>query len=173
MNRKRRFLIVILLAGIALAGCAAQTPPAPQVPPLTAPAPSEEETGPTGEEATSSEEKTAPSEKGYAPSEEGAVPSETPKAGPPPHVVASLQLTDQGRLLLEKGQTDDAIRILERAVNLNPAHGQNYYYLAEAWIRKRNPSQAKEFNRLAGLYLHEDKAWLSRVKAQRARIEEE
>ena len=159
MNRKRRFLIVILLAGIALAGCAAQTPPAPQVPPLTAPAPSVEET--------------VPSEERSAPSEKGAVPSETPQAGPPPHVVASLQLTDQGRLLLEKGQTDDAIRILERAVNLNPAHGQNYYYLAEAWIRKRNPSQAKEFNRLAGLYLHEDKAWLSRVKAQRARIEEE
>jgi tetratricopeptide (TPR) repeat protein len=100
-------------------------------------------------------------------------PSETPKAGPPPHVVASLQLTDQGRLLLEKGRTDDAIRILERAVNLNPAHGQNYYYLAEAWIRKRNLSQAKEFNRLAGLYLHEDKAWFSRVNVQRDLIEKQ
>ena len=159
MNHKLRFLIVVLLAGIALAGCAAQAPPAPQLPPLTAPAPSEGKTAPSEEEATTSEEKTGP--------------SETPKAGPPPHVVASLQLTDQGRLHLEKGQTDDAIRILERAVNLNPANGQNYYYLAEAWIRKRNPSQAKEFNRLAGLYLYEDKAWFSRVKAQRARIEEE
>jgi predicted Zn-dependent protease len=143
MNHKLLFLILVLLAGMTLAGCAAQTPPAPQSPSLTEPAPREEKTE----------------------------TSETRQDMPPPHVVASLQLTDQGRTLLEKGQTDNAIRILERAVNLNPANGENYYYLAEAWIRKRNPSQAKEFNRLAGLYLHDDKAWLSKVKVQREQIE--
>ena len=140
---KPLILFVMLLTGITLAGCAAQSPPAPQSPPLTVPAPSDKE----------------------------IVPPELPQAGPPPHVVASLQLTDQGRLLLEEGRTDDAIRILERAVNLNPTNGQNYYYLAEAWIRKKNLPQAKEFNRLASLYFQEDKTWLSRVKVQRDRIE--
>jgi tetratricopeptide (TPR) repeat protein len=143
MNHKALLLMMVLVAGMTLAGCAAQAPPAPQSPPLTAPAPSEENAGTL----------------------------EAPQDVPPPHVVASLQLTDQGRLLLEKGQVDNAIRILERAVNLNPANGQNYYYLAEAWIQKRNPSQAKEFNRLAGLYLHEDNTWLFKVKVQRDRIE--
>ena len=106
-----------------------------------------------------------------APSEEEAGPLTAPQDGPQPHAIASLQLTDQGRMLLEKGQADDAIRILERAVNLNPANGENYYYLAEAWIQKKNLSQAREFNRLAGLYLQDDRLWLSRVKLQRECIE--
>lgn len=143
MTHRTLILVVMLFTGIALAGCATQAPPAPQSPPLAAATPSLEET----------------------------VPSKTPEPGPPPHVTASLQLTEQGRLLLEEGRTDDAIRILERAVNLNPTNGQNYYYLADAWIRKKNLSQAKEFNRLAGLYFQKDKTWLSKVNVQRNRIE--
>jgi predicted Zn-dependent protease len=96
-----------------------------------------------------------------------------PRDEPPPHVIAALQLTDQGRLLLEEGRADDAIRILERAVNLNPANGENYYYLAEAWIHKKNLSQAREFNGLAVLYLQDDATWRSRVEAQRDQINKE
>jgi predicted Zn-dependent protease len=84
--------------------------------------------------------------------------------------VASLSLTEQARVLLESGKPDDAIRTLERAVNLNPSNGRNYYYLAEAWLRKGNPNQAGEFNRLAAMYLRADPDWMDRVKTQDERI---
>ena len=72
---------------------------------------------------------------------------------PSPRTVASLQLTDQGRLFLESGQPDHAIRMYEQALNLDPTNGQNYYYLSEAWFMKGNIAQAAEFNRLAAIYL--------------------
>ncbi len=51
---------------------------------------------------------------------EGPVPSDEPS----PRVLASLQLTQQARTLLEGGQFDDAISVLERAVSLNPTSGE-------------------------------------------------
>jgi len=96
------------------------------------------------------------------------VPPPVPPA--PPRRTASLQLTDQGRILIERGSFDDAIRILERAIALNPHNGENYYYMAEAWLAKGSPAQAGEFNRLAGMYL--DRAlWSQRVEDQRREIE--
>jgi len=87
-----------------------------------------------------------------------------------PRAVASLRLTEQARVLLETGKVDDAITTLERAINLNPSNGQNYYYMAEAWLRKGNPSQAREFNRLTAMYLKDDPNWTGRVKDQQERI---
>jgi len=55
-------------------------------------------------------------------------------------------------------------------MNLNPSNGQNYYYMAEAWLKKGNPSQAREFNRLAAMYLKDDSNWIGRVKDQQERI---
>jgi tetratricopeptide (TPR) repeat protein len=73
-------------------------------------------------------------------------------------------------MLLESGKIDDAIATLERAINVNPSNGQNYYYLAEALLKKGNPSQAKEFNRLAVMYLRDEPEWTSRVNDQKERI---
>lgn len=87
-----------------------------------------------------------------------------------PRAVASLHLTEQARALLENGKVDDAITALERAMNLNPSNGQNYYYLAEAWLKKGKPSQAREFNRLAAMYLKDDPNWMNRVKDQQERM---
>jgi tetratricopeptide (TPR) repeat protein len=87
-----------------------------------------------------------------------------------PRAVASLRLTEQARVLLETEKVDDAITTLERAMNVNPSNGQNYYYLAEAWLKKGNPSQAREFNRLAAMYLKDDPNWMSRVNDQQERI---
>lgn len=89
-----------------------------------------------------------------------------------PRVLASLQLTDQGRRLLENGKPDNAIRVLEQAVSLHPANGQNYYYLAEAWLMKGYASQAKEFNQLAEIHLKADREWIIRVAKQADRITE-
>jgi tetratricopeptide (TPR) repeat protein len=89
-----------------------------------------------------------------------------------PRVMASLQLTEQGRRLLEDRQPDKAIRVLEQAVSLNPLNGQNYYYLSEAWLMKGSVAQALEFNQLAEIHLKEDSLWMTRVAQQADRIAE-
>lgn len=91
---------------------------------------------------------------------------------PSPRVAAALQLTEQGRQLLEKGQPDKAIRVLEQAVSLDPNNGQNYYYLSEALLMKKIPTEAKEFNRLAEMYLKQDPQWRTRIVQQAQRIAE-
>ena len=89
-----------------------------------------------------------------------------------PRAVASLQLTDQGRRLVEARQPDRAIRVLEQAVSLHPTNGQNYYYLSEAWLMKGFADQAKEFNQLAEIHLKDDSQWMMRVAEQADRIAE-
>lgn len=67
---------------------------------------------------------------------------------------------------MERGNLDDAISMLERAVSLNPTNGINYFYLSEAWLLKGDTVQAEEFNRLAAIYLREDVGWMARVMEQ-------
>jgi predicted Zn-dependent protease len=98
------------------------------------------------------------------------VPEETTEENP--RAIASLQLTDQGRRLVEERQPDRAIRVLEQAVSLHPTNGENYYYLAEAWLLKGFADQAKEFNRLAEIHLKDDNQWIIRVAQQADRIAE-
>jgi tetratricopeptide (TPR) repeat protein len=87
-----------------------------------------------------------------------------------PRELASLQLTAEGRQLLEADKPDQAIRSLEQAISLNPDNGQCYYYLAEAWLQKRNFSEARQFNSLAKTYLNTDKEWNARVAHQAEKI---
>ncbi len=75
-------------------------------------------------------------------------------------------------MLLEANQTDEAIGVLEQAINVNPANGQNYFYLAEAWIKKGNIAQAVEFNRLAGIYLAKDRDWMAKVIKQKQYLDQ-
>jgi tetratricopeptide (TPR) repeat protein len=90
---------------------------------------------------------------------------------PSPCMMASMQLTEQGRILLEKGRSDDAIRVLERAISIDSSNGRNYFYMSEAWLYNGNRKQAKEFNRLSQVYLMDDPEWRSRVIQQRDRIQ--
>ena len=141
------FLIILLAAtGLVAIGCTT-TGPMPAPPPLPPP-------------GSLSKPDTAVIPEGRGEPEE--------RSGP--RAVASLQMTEQGRVLLEQKKVDDAISVLERAVSLNPANGQNYYYLAEAWLIKRNIKQADEFNYLAGIYLEGDQKWKLRVEEQKKRI---
>jgi predicted Zn-dependent protease len=73
-------------------------------------------------------------------------------------------------MMIESKKPDEAIGILEKAMNIDTNNGQNYYYLAEAWIMKGNRAQALEFNRMAGLYLSDDNAWKLKVQQQKERI---
>ncbi len=87
-----------------------------------------------------------------------------------PRENASLQLTEEGRQLLAEDKPDQAIRILEQAISLNPDNGQCYYYLAEAWLQKGGISEAKQFNILAQNYLPKDKGWKTKVESQANKI---
>ena len=87
-----------------------------------------------------------------------------------PREKASLQLTEEGRQLLNEDQPDQAIRSLEQALNLNADNGPCYYYLAEAWLQKGNFSEARQFNSLAEDYLKKDKGWNSRLANQADKI---
>ncbi len=101
-------------------------------------------------------------------SEEPEQPEEP--ARPSPRALASLKLTDQGRRLIDAGQADNAIRVLEQAISLNPTNGQNYYYLSESWLMKGFTSKAREFNYLAESHLKGDQDWDKRVTRQAERI---
>jgi Tfp pilus assembly protein PilF len=87
-----------------------------------------------------------------------------------PREKASLQLTEEGRQLLAEDKPDQAIRLLEQAISLDPDNGRCYYYLAEAWLQKGNFSEARQFNSLAENYLKKDKGWKTRVGNQADRI---
>jgi tetratricopeptide (TPR) repeat protein len=89
---------------------------------------------------------------------------------PAPRTIASLRLTEQAQALIESKRPDEAIRILEKSLNMDPHNGLNYYFLAEAWIIKGNKIQAIEFNRLAGIYLNEVAAWMDKVQRQKEHI---
>ena len=89
-----------------------------------------------------------------------------------PREKAALQLTEEGRQLLDKDQPDQAIRSLEQAISLDPDNGQCYYYLAEAWLQKGNFSEARQFNSLAENYLKKDKGWNVRLARQADKIDD-
>ena len=89
-----------------------------------------------------------------------------------PREKASLQLTEEGRQLLDEDQPDQAIRSLEQALSLNPDNGLCYYYLAEAWLQKGNFSEARQFNSLAENYLKKDKSWSARLASQADKIDD-
>jgi tetratricopeptide (TPR) repeat protein len=84
--------------------------------------------------------------------------------------IASLRLTDQAQKLIASNQPDQAIRIIEQAIAIDPTNGQNYYFLAEAWLMKGDRNQAMSFNRLAEIYLETDAAWALKVTRQKERI---
>ena len=94
-----------------------------------------------------------------------------PPSGPNPRAVAAIPLIEQGRGFIKAGKPDDAIRVLERAVNLHSQNGEIYYHLAEAWLMKGNINQAGVYNRLARRYLRNKPTWLDQLQRQENEIE--
>lgn len=87
-----------------------------------------------------------------------------------PRVVASLELTSKAAGLLDRGRPDEAIRVLERALGLNPESARAYYQMARAWKQKGDFSQALEYNRMAAMYPAGDREWAEKIRGQRRRI---
>jgi tetratricopeptide (TPR) repeat protein len=84
--------------------------------------------------------------------------------------VASLELTSKAAGLLDRGRPDEAIRVLERALGLNPESARAYYQMARAWKQKGDFSQALEYNRMAAMYPAGDREWAEKIRGQRRRI---
>jgi len=102
-----------------------------------------------------------------------AVPSDTeqlPARPGDPREQASIQLTEQGRMFLETGRVDEALGLFERALNISPANGYNYFYLSEACILKKDFYQAREWNELAAIHLRENRVWMEKILEQKKRI---
>jgi tetratricopeptide (TPR) repeat protein len=93
---------------------------------------------------------------------------ETPLSEPKPdaRMLATASLVEQGKNYLDAGKPDQALGAFERALSVYPGNGRIYYYMAEAWIMKKNKHQAYEFNRLADMYLSGDPAWRDMVVDQ-------
>lgn len=180
MSANLKWIILITVGALLFTfGCATRpqkivAPPQPVQEPVTPKAPEPQPTVPTPAPVEPQKE-AAPPEPEAPPLEVPAPRSTVPSAKQPdktaPRTVASLKLTEQARILLDSKRPDDAIGILEKAVNIDTNNGQNYYYLAEAWIMKGNKAQAVEFNRMAGLYLKNDAAWMVKVQQQKGRID--
>ncbi|HEY1852296.1 MAG TPA: tetratricopeptide repeat protein, partial [Candidatus Binataceae bacterium] len=62
-----------------------------------------------------------------------------------PARMAALRVTEQARVELQAGHTDEAIRDLGRAVSIDPGNPFEYFYLGRAYIARRNYHQALTF----------------------------
>lgn len=155
--------MILTLCLVFLTGCS-----------LFAPAP--EQKKPEIKSETLPKESPAPAPAEKPPVSSTPLPPKPKKPAPPPETqqtpkaMAALNFSAQGQAYLKNKKPDEAIRSLERAVNLNPRNGENYYYLAEAWIMKGNADQAGEFNRLAGMYIKADPEWKQKIESQKERI---
>ena len=86
-------------------------------------------------------------------------------AAPTPARAASLRITEQQRVELDKGHTDDAIRELAHAISIDPSNSYAYFYLGRAYVARRDYAQAQTFFKRAEIGLASDSAWLGEIYA--------
>jgi tetratricopeptide (TPR) repeat protein len=84
---------------------------------------------------------------------------------PTPARAASLRITEQERVELEQGHTDQAIRELAHAISIDPSNSYAYFYLGRAYVARRDYGQAQTFFRRAEIGLAANSAWLGECYA--------
>jgi hypothetical protein len=84
---------------------------------------------------------------------------------PTPARAASLRITEQARLAIEKGNQDDAIRDLARAVSIDPGNSFAYFYLGRAYIGKKDYAQAVTFFKRSEIGVGGNPQWLGEAYA--------
>ncbi len=166
-NKSKQLIILMVWAGIILlaSGCGVKRP-APETLPARMHPPQEkqERVQPVIPRIPPQKPVTPP----IAVQPPKALPSQEPK--PDARMMAAANLVEQGKIYLDGGKPDQAIDVLERALSVYPGNGKTHYYMAEAWVMKKNKRQALEFNRLARMYLSGDDAWRDKVADQQKRI---
>jgi hypothetical protein len=84
---------------------------------------------------------------------------------PTPARAASLRITEQERVELERGNTNDAIRELAHAISIDPSNSYAYFYLGRAYIARKDYTQAETFFRRAEIGLGTNPLWLGEAYA--------
>jgi tetratricopeptide (TPR) repeat protein len=82
-----------------------------------------------------------------------------------PARAASLRITEQARVALLAGKSNDAIRELGRAVSVDPNDPYAYFYLGRAYIAKNNLVQAITFLKRAEIGFGQNPQWLGETLA--------
>ncbi|MGD0288360.1 MAG: hypothetical protein ABSC63_01730 [Candidatus Binataceae bacterium] len=77
-----------------------------------------------------------------------------------PARMAALRVTEQARMELAAGKTDDALRDLGRAVSIDPGNPFEYVYLGRAYVARRNYAQALTFFKRAEIGFGVRPDWL-------------
>jgi TolA-binding protein len=90
-----------------------------------------------------------------------------------PALAASLRLTENARKSLGDSQVDEAMRELARAVSLDPSNAFAYYYLARAYLVKKNYSQALTFFRRAEIGFNGRADWAAEALSYEGLCDEE
>jgi Tfp pilus assembly protein PilF len=84
---------------------------------------------------------------------------------PTPARAASLRITEQQRVELERGHTDDAIRELAHAISIDPSNSYAYFYLGRAYIARKDYGQALTFFKRAEIGVASNSVWLGETYA--------
>ena len=86
-------------------------------------------------------------------------------SAPTPARAASLRITEQQRVELEQGHTDDAIRGLAHAISIDPSNSYAYFYLGRAYIARKDYGQAQTFFKRAEIGVASNSLWLGETYA--------
>ncbi len=84
---------------------------------------------------------------------------------PTPARAASLRITEQQRIELDRGHVDDAIRELAHAISIDPSNSYAYFYLGRAYIARKDYGQALTFFKRAEIGVASNSAWLGETYA--------
>jgi hypothetical protein len=86
-------------------------------------------------------------------------------SAPTPARATSLRITEQQRVELERGHTDDAIRELAHAISIDPSNSYAYFYLGRAYIARKDYAQALTFFKRAEIGVASNSLWLGETYA--------
>lgn len=87
-----------------------------------------------------------------------------------PQQLASMHLVDQAEAALAQANANQAITVLEQAIQVDVYNGQAFYDLAQAWHMKGSLSKALEFANKAEILFQNDPAKLKNVYVLKAEI---
>jgi hypothetical protein len=82
-----------------------------------------------------------------------------------PSRATALRITEQARIALGRGEIDEAIGLLTRAVSIEPGNSYIYFYLGRAYLQKGNLEQAMTFLKRAEIGFASEPAWLAETFA--------
>jgi Flp pilus assembly protein TadD len=84
---------------------------------------------------------------------------------PTPARAASLRITEQQRIELDRGHVNDAIRELAHAISIDPSNSYAYFYLGRAYIARKDYGQALTFFKRAEIGVASNSVWLGETYA--------